>query len=96
MKIAFHGADRTVTGSCHRIECNGKNILIDCGMYQGERELTEENTELLKMRFKHFQDLEGVVQLPEGFTPRKMIVEIKPNSKKLPPVKERFDWTVTG
>ena len=43
MKIAFHGADRTVTGSCHRIECNGKNILIDCGMYQGERELTEEN-----------------------------------------------------
>jgi metallo-beta-lactamase family protein len=43
VKIAFHGADRTVTGSCHRIECNGKNILIDCGMYQGERELTEEN-----------------------------------------------------
>jgi metallo-beta-lactamase family protein len=44
VKIAFHGADRTVTGSCHRIECNGKNILIDCGMYQGGRELTEENT----------------------------------------------------
>ena len=44
MKIAFHGADRTVTGSCHRVECNGKNILIDCGLYQGGRELTEENT----------------------------------------------------
>ncbi len=43
MKIAFHGADRTVTGSCHRIECNGQNILIDCGLYQGGRELTEEN-----------------------------------------------------
>ncbi len=45
MKIAFHGADRTVTGSCHRIECNGKNILIDCGLYQGGRELVEDNTE---------------------------------------------------
>ncbi|VAW80286.1 Metallo-beta-lactamase family protein, RNA-specific [hydrothermal vent metagenome] len=45
MKIAFHGADRTVTGSCHRVECNGKNILIDCGLYQGGRELTEENAE---------------------------------------------------
>jgi len=46
VKIAFHGADRTVTGSCHRVECNGKNILIDCGMYQGGRELTEENAGL--------------------------------------------------
>ncbi len=45
MKIAFHGADRTVTGSCHRIECNGTNILIDCGLYQGGRELVEENAE---------------------------------------------------
>ncbi|HHH44219.1 MAG TPA: MBL fold metallo-hydrolase [Gammaproteobacteria bacterium] len=45
MKIAFHGADRTVTGSCHQVTCNGKNILIDCGLYQGGRELTEENAE---------------------------------------------------
>ena len=45
MKIAFHGADRGVTGSCHLLECAGKTILVDCGMYQGGRELTEENTE---------------------------------------------------
>ncbi len=45
MKIAFHGADRTVTGSCHQVSCNGRNILIDCGLYQGGRELTEENAE---------------------------------------------------
>src|SRR5271169_1508323 len=45
MKLAFHGADRSVTGSCHLVECAGKRILIDCGLYQGGRELDEENAE---------------------------------------------------
>ena len=45
MKISFHGADQSVTGSCHLVECAGKRILIDCGMYQGGREIVEENTE---------------------------------------------------
>ena len=45
MKLSFHGADRGVTGSCHLIECAGKRILVDCGLYQGGRELDEENAE---------------------------------------------------
>ena len=45
MKISFHGADHGVTGSCHLLECAGKRILIDCGMYQGGRELVAENSE---------------------------------------------------
>ncbi len=45
MKISFHGADQGVTGSCHLLECADKKILIDCGLYQGGRELVEENAE---------------------------------------------------
>src|SRR5207344_2981601 len=43
MNLSFHGADRSVTGSCHLVECAGKRILIDCGLHQGSRELDEEN-----------------------------------------------------
>ena len=43
MKLSFYGADRNVTGSCHMVECAGKRILVDCGLYQGGRELEEEN-----------------------------------------------------
>ena len=39
MKITFHGAVRTVTGSQHLLEINGQKILLDCGLYQGKRDL---------------------------------------------------------
>lgn len=43
MNITSHGAAETVTGSCHLLEVSGKRILIDCGLYQGSRELEERN-----------------------------------------------------
>jgi metallo-beta-lactamase family protein len=43
MKLSFHGAAQGVTGSCYLLQCAGKRILVDCGLYQGSRELVEDN-----------------------------------------------------
>jgi metallo-beta-lactamase family protein len=40
MKITFHGAARTVTGSRHLLQVNGATLLLDCGLFQGRREET--------------------------------------------------------
>jgi metallo-beta-lactamase family protein len=37
MKITFHGAAQTTTGSMHLVEANGRRLLLDCGLYQGHR-----------------------------------------------------------
>lgn len=41
--ITFHGAADTVTGSRHLLETGGRRILIDCGLFQGPREIRERN-----------------------------------------------------
>lgn len=45
MKLSFHGANRTVTGSKHLIEVNGTRILLDCGLFQGRRSETYERNQ---------------------------------------------------
>jgi metallo-beta-lactamase family protein len=37
MEIQFLGAARTITGSMHRVKANGRQFLLDCGIYEGPR-----------------------------------------------------------
>ena len=41
--LTFLGAARTVTGSRHLVEVDGRRILIDCGLFQGLKELRLRN-----------------------------------------------------
>lgn len=45
MQISFHGGAREVTGACHLLEADGTNILVDCGLFQGSREIEDMNFE---------------------------------------------------
>src|ERR1700720_4214766 len=42
-KLTFLGAAGSVTGSKYLVEAAGKRLLVDCGIFQGLRELTERN-----------------------------------------------------
>ncbi len=46
-KLTFMGAARTVTGSKYLLETGGHKVLIDCGLFQGLKELRRRNWEPL-------------------------------------------------
>lgn len=44
-KLQFFGAAGTVTGSKTQVQWNGKRLLVDCGLFQGVKELRLQNRE---------------------------------------------------
>lgn len=57
MKISFLGATKTVTGSKYLVEARSKNFLVDCGLYQGQKEEQLLNREPLDVMAK---DVEAI------------------------------------
>ena len=53
MRITFHGAARTVTGSQHLLEVNGNKLLLDCGLYQGPRRESFERNRQFRYNPRH-------------------------------------------
>jgi metallo-beta-lactamase family protein len=53
-KLTFLGAAGSVTGSKYLVEAAGKRLLVDCGIFQGLRELTERNYQPLSIDPKTF------------------------------------------
>jgi metallo-beta-lactamase family protein len=44
-EVRSYGAAMTVTGSCHLLDTGSAAILIDCGVFQGSKRLSELNRE---------------------------------------------------
>ncbi|HVF90354.1 MAG TPA: MBL fold metallo-hydrolase [Blastocatellia bacterium] len=51
-KLQFLGATGTVTGSKYLLEVGGSRVLIDCGLFQGLKELRQRNWEALPIEPK--------------------------------------------
>ncbi len=47
IRITFHGAAETVTGSKYLLEADGASVLVDCGLFQGRKDLRERNWQKL-------------------------------------------------
>jgi hypothetical protein len=45
-----------------------------------------------KMKFRHFQNFEGTIVLPDDLEPENLVIEINPSTKKLLPLTETFAW----
>ena len=41
--LQFLGAAGTVTGSRYLVEANGQRVLVDCGLFQGYKQLRDRN-----------------------------------------------------
>ena len=43
IRLTFHGAASTVTGSCYLVEHDRGRFLVDCGLFQGTKTIRELN-----------------------------------------------------
>jgi hypothetical protein len=59
------------------------------------KEVTADKRDSLKMRFRHFQDLDGELVLPKGFEPATLRIELQPEGD-VPKLSRSYDWVVNG
>lgn len=57
MRLTFNGAAGIVTGSCYLLEVAGEKILVDCGMFQGTKDITRLNYEPFRFNPKEISFL---------------------------------------
>jgi metallo-beta-lactamase family protein len=54
-ELTFIGAAGTVTGSKHLLTANGRHVLIDCGLFQGTKDIVSLNNIPLPVNAKDFE-----------------------------------------
>ncbi len=57
MRLSFLGATKTVTGSKYLLQAGGKRILIDCGLFQGYKDLRLKNWDALPFDAKSIDNV---------------------------------------
>ena len=59
-------------------------------------EIAEEGAYPLKYRFRYFQDLTGIISLPPGFEPERIVVRAGKRGASTDALERTFDWVVAG
>jgi hypothetical protein len=67
---------------------NGKEATVPLSKLSGSEPQSH------AMKFRHFQNFEGRITLPDDLEPENLIIEIKPSTGKLLPLTETFAWRV--
>ncbi|WMS89130.1 DUF6776 family protein [Pleionea litopenaei] len=97
-KVSFQLALTQV--KTHTIFLKGDTKITVSGTLNGEAktyditELSELSDSDLRFTFKYFQNLSGEFSLPNGFTPRKVVVLAKTSGRNAQEVTREFDWTI--
>ncbi len=79
---------------------NGKVKLQFDGLLKGEskilklKEVTAKKSKDLNYRFKYFQNVEGVVEFPEGFSLLRVNVQILPRGRQRDMIEKTIEWSI--
>jgi len=60
------------------------------------QDITLDKTLELSYKFRNFKRFESNLELPEGFVPRRVFIELQPKRKKQSKIKKVFDWPSTA
>ena len=59
-------------------------------------EVSADVTPEIPFKFRNFKRFEASMQLPDGFVPQRVFVELQLNDLKASKIKKIFDWPVTA
>ena len=83
------------------LEVHGRMIGGEMPTVEGEQvlrltEINDDGPYPLKFRFRYFQDLTGIITLPPGFEPERIVVKAGKRSASTEALSRTFDWVVAS
>lgn len=57
--------------------------------------LPEESSSSWPFSFRYFQDFDREIILPDGFTPEKITIEVRSNTRSITSIEESYSWTTS-
>jgi hypothetical protein len=74
-----------------RVRIDAEGVLEDRPVTLFWSQLSDGNTPEPAFRFKYFEQLEGYLTLPEGFSPTRLVIVLEASQQRQP-IERSFDW----